>query len=67
MLETNNEWFIGGSINDKILIIMRLIEDDRGKYFCIVINVVGFVLMDVILGWILFIISILLYFNLVIF
>lgn len=63
----NNEWFIGGSINDKILIIMRLIEDDRGKYFCIVINVVGFVLMDVILGWILFIISILLYFNLVIF
>lgn len=67
MLEMNNEWFIGGSINDKILIIMRLIEDDRGKYFCIVINVVGFVLMDVILGWILFIISILLYFNLVIF
>lgn len=47
LLETNNERFTGGSINDKTLTIMRPTEDDRGKYSCIVTNAVGPVSMDV--------------------
>lgn len=45
-----NEKYVGGVLNDGFIIILLLIEEDRGIYLCIVINVVGLVLKNVMLG-----------------
>lgn len=50
-----NKKYVGGGLKDGFIIIMLLIEVDRGIYICIVINVVGFVLRSVILGIFIFI------------
>lgn len=41
---------MGGSLNESCFIIMLLIIKDKGKYICIIISVVGFVLKEIILG-----------------
>lgn len=50
MLDKKSGKYIGGSLNDNCFIIILLIEEDRGKYLCIIINVVGLVLKEVIFG-----------------
>lgn len=45
-----NEKYVGGGLNDGFMIIMLLVKIDRGIYLCIVINVVGLVLKNVLLG-----------------
>lgn len=49
-MDINVGRYVGGSINDSSFIIRLLIEEDKGKYFCEIVNVVGFVLKDVMLG-----------------
>lgn len=69
-MDRKSEKYIGGSLNENCLIIILFIDDDRGKYLCIIINVVGLVLKVVIFGnfynlllwWILSIILYKLYF-----
>lgn len=39
--------FSGGRFIDNCLVIKVLFVDDKGKYFCIVKNVVGFVIKDI--------------------
>lgn len=42
--------YIGGNVDDNYLWIVLMIYEDRGEYFCIVINVVGFVLKKIVFG-----------------
>lgn len=42
--------FIRGSFYDSCFIIKLFFEDDKGKYFCIVMNVVGFKEKDIVFG-----------------
>lgn len=42
--------YVGGILNDSFIIIKLLIINDKGIYLCIVINEVGFVFKNVILG-----------------
>lgn len=49
-MNLKSEKYIGGSLNEISLIVKMLIKDDKGNYLCIVINVVGFLLWEVVLG-----------------
>lgn len=40
----------GGGLIDSFFIIMLFNEEDKGNYFCIVLNVVGFVINNLIFG-----------------
>lgn len=42
--------FIGGSFCDSCFIINLFFEVDKGKYFCIVMNVVGFEIKYIVFG-----------------
>lgn len=41
---------MGGYLDESCFIIMLLIIKDKGKYISIIMNVIGFVLKDIILG-----------------
>lgn len=41
---------MGRYLDESCFIIMLLIIKDKGKYICIIMNVIGFVLKDIILG-----------------
>lgn len=47
--------YCGGGLVDDCFIILRLGEDVKGLYICIVYNVVGFVLKSIKLGMILYV------------
>lgn len=49
-MNVNGLKFIGGSLKEKFCILKILFIDDRGKYICIVLNVVGCILKIVIFG-----------------
>lgn len=49
-MNLKSERYIGGSLNEKYLIVKMLIKDDKGNYLCIVINVVGVLLWEVVFG-----------------
>lgn len=42
--------FIGGSFCDSCFVIILFFEVDKGKYFCIVMNVVGFEIKYIVFG-----------------
>lgn len=50
LLNVENINYVGGFLEDMFLKIILLIVVDGVKYCCIIINVVGLVLMDVIFG-----------------
>lgn len=57
ILDLRNKKYVEGQSNDdglrlneSYLLIFYMVLEDKGNYLCIVINVVGFVLKDVILG-----------------
>lgn len=49
-MDRKSKKYIGGSLNENCLIIILFIDEDRGKYLCIIINVFGLVLKVVIFG-----------------
>lgn len=49
-MNLEDEKYIGGNFEVKIFIIFLLFNDDRCKYFCMVINVVGLVVKYVDFG-----------------
>lgn len=50
VLDWIKDKYFGGLMYCNYIKIMLLMLEDKGKYFCIVINIVGFVLKDVIFG-----------------
>lgn len=45
-----NKKYVGGNLEDKFIMINLMIFEDKGCYFCILINVVGFVLCELFFG-----------------
>lgn len=50
IFDCESKKYFGGGLKDCYLIIMFLIGVDIGRYFCMVINGVGIVLKEVIIG-----------------
>lgn len=49
-MDCEGDKYKGGGLNDKSFIIILLVEDDSGIYLCIMRNVVGLEINDVIFG-----------------
>lgn len=49
-MDNNNKKYVGGGVYDSCFIIELLIYEDRGNYFCKVINVVGIVVKNIMFG-----------------